>query len=173
LPGEEGEEEEEGCDAQVLFPEAPEEEGREEIELFFDAEAPEVEEGFSGGLDVEVTGFVPEEEVGEEGGAAGGVFAEGFVVVGEEGEPSEGERGGQDEEESGEDAADAAGVEAEEGEAAVLEAVHEEAADEKAGDDEEEIDADESALEPAGEEVIAEDGKDGDRAQSVNVRAIG
>ncbi len=70
------------------------------------------------------------------------------------------------------DAAHAAIVEAQEGEAVALQRAHDQRCDEIARDDEEDIDADEPAARDAQFRVEGDDGEDGDGAQAIDVRAV-
>jgi hypothetical protein len=100
------------------------------------------------------------------------MLAEVSVIIKQEGKPAEDQRGTQYQEQSGKDTQDAAEIEIAQGEAVFAQAVEQDAADQKTGDDEENVDADESAFDPGGKVVIADDGKHRDGAQSVDVRAV-
>ena len=86
--------------------------------------------------------------------------------------PRERDRGGEHDEEGGDDAADAAGVEVGDGECAGGDSRDDDAADEVSGDDEEDVDADVAAGEVRDAEMRGEDEEDGEGAEAVDVGAV-
>jgi hypothetical protein len=116
---------------------------------------------------------VPKGDVG--GGEGGGecVAGEGASFRGRK----QNERGGdgeeQDDVKGGKDASGAALVKAEVAEGAAADVGVDLAADEVAGDDEEDVDAGESAGDEGDAGVVEDDGKYGEGAKAVYVRAIG
>jgi hypothetical protein len=126
---------------------------------------------------VEVAGVLPEVDVGDGEGGGDEGLAEVDELVGEKVDGGDEGEGEQHAEEGGEDAADAAFVKFQDGEAVVGEAgggdvAEDDGADEVAGDDEEDVDADEAAGEAADGHVGAEDGEDGEGAEAVDVGAV-
>jgi len=101
------------------------------------------------------------------------VLAQRGVLVGEQNEPADAVTRRQHDDQRGEDTPDAPAVEVRNAEARCRESTHQDRRDEKAGDDEEDIDADISAWEPLRERVIRDDEEHSQRAQSVDIGAIG
>ncbi|MCY1545673.1 hypothetical protein D9M68_816250 [compost metagenome] len=90
------------------------------VELLFDGQRPQVQQGFVGRGGVEIARLAPEGKVGNEGAAGEHVFAQLLVVHRRQVEPAQGDDGGQHQEERGKNALDTFGVEVGETEPAFL-----------------------------------------------------
>jgi len=146
--------------------------GPEQIELFLDAERPQMQERLESSRSVKVTRFAPQEEIRHEHRACRDVLQQLLVVEVGEREPSEHGHGQQHDGERRDDAPNAPDVEVEQADPAAIGFVEEEAGDQKPGDDEEHIHADKSTRKGARRGMEGSDGQHGDRAQTVDVGAI-
>ncbi|MNS95452.1 hypothetical protein D3C72_1297140 [compost metagenome] len=158
--------------APLALPGQAQQHGPEDVELLLDGQRPQVQQRLGLGGVVEVAGLAPEGEVRDEARARGHVLAQLFPFVRQQGEPAEGHGGQQHQRQRREDALHAARIELAVAEAVALEAAQDDGGDQEARDDEEDVDADEAALDPLRERVVAEHRQHRDGAQPVDVRAV-
>ena len=145
---------------------------KDEVELLLDGQRPEMRQRPQGRVLAEVAGVLPEDEVRGEGGGRGDVLAECLVRVREE-QPAPGSQCRHEhEDQSGEEAQDAAAVEPREREAPLGEPAPDDPRDQVAGDDEEDVDAREAAPHRGREGVEGDDGRDRDGAEAVDVGPV-
>src|ERR1700688_3668964 len=121
---------------------------------------------------VEIAGFAPQHQIRRKTGAGRQMLAEALKLVRQQHIPADEKRGGDDDDKRRENLSDAADVEVEIAEAAVLDGIDDDAADQVAGDDKEDVDADKAALEEIRKRMKRDDGTDGDRAQPIDVGTI-
>ena len=142
------------------------------VELLFDRQRPQVQQGFVGRGGVEITRFAPEGKVGDEGTAGENVFAQLLVVHRRQVEPAQGDDGGQHQEEGGENALDPFGVEVGETKPALLQPRQDDRADEVARNDEKDVHTHKTALDVLREGVVQNHRDHGDGSQTVDVRSV-
>lgn len=159
--------------AKAVFGAQPQYQRKENIELFLNAQAPQVQQRLELAGHVEIAGFPPENEVGNERRATEHVFAQCLVFIGQEGKPAEGHDRQQHQNERWEDTADTAVVESRYAELPLLQILHDNGGNEIAGYDKEDIHTNETATQGVWEGVEGHDAQHGKSPQTINVRSIG
>ena len=154
------------------FPQRPEKEREDEVELFLDGEAPCVEERQLFVDDGEVAAGQPEIDVRDEEGRGGDAFGKADQGFGLHPCPGEGDRGRHHQEERGQDAAGAAFVEAQDRIVAGRDFLIKDGGDQEAADDEKDIDADEAAADGFKACMPEDDGQHRNRPQPVDFTPV-
>jgi hypothetical protein len=131
-----------------------------------------MQEWFQPRLRVEVPRRVEQHEVGREARAAYDLGAEARLLVIEESETAEQGHGDEHNQQGGEEAQRAAGIELREAKALLGNAAAHDARDEKARDHEEDVDSDEAARDELRCGVEGDDCEDGPGPQTVDVGAV-
>ena len=168
-----GDEDRQPEDVEPQLPGQPQNERPDEVELFFDRQAPQVQHGFLVCDGVEISGFADEHEVDDEGRAAGDVFAKLLEFVCDEGQRAEDKRRGHDKDEGREQPADASAEKSRKREIARVQAGEDMRRDEISRDHEEDVDADEPARQSLWKGVINHDREDREGPQAIDFRSVG
>jgi hypothetical protein len=160
------------CDPQMLFSATPQQQGENDVKLFFNTQAPKMQKGFGFCRNVKISGFPPEKKVRDKGGSAKDMLAQSAVFVWKKGEPAKNERGGQNDYQSGKYAAYPATVKIPETESAMLQAIQDDSAYEVTGYNEEDINPNEACLHSTWKSVVGYYGKNGEGPQAVYIWTV-
>ena len=145
------------------------ENGKDDVELLFDREAPQVQQGFAECVLGEVADFFQQADVLHEAGGGVDVFPEVLEFVRQQKAPTEYGDEGEEQDEVRNNAPDAFGVEGAVAERLALQAAEDDAGNEKTGDHKEDVDAEKAAVKGFRKGVINENRQDGEGSQAGDV----
>lgn len=181
--GNHGEQGGNGKKIEPFFPGQPKKERPDDIKLFLDPQTPEMQKRFGFSCLVEIAAFEPEQDIGNEPGTPGNMFAQlgiltvqheinGKKTVAEQKQCPERETGDQNCNQDRINAADASAVKLPERKRAIFKLRKNNGRNQKTGNDEKNIDADETATYDFGKSVKEKYREHGQSPETVNIGAI-
>ncbi|MGX1107867.1 hypothetical protein AB7M47_006250 [Bradyrhizobium elkanii] len=150
----------------------PQQQRPDKIELFLDAERPEMEQRLRLRGRIEIATLRIEQQVCRETRACRNLLSKGHQLARHQKLPSGDEGGDQDDDQGGKNPANATRIERRKAEAPVLNVAIDDPGDQVAGNDEEDIDPDKTPGNILRERVAEHDQRDGNGPQAVDIRPI-
>ena len=183
LTSDDGEQGGNGKKIEPFFPGQPKKKRPDDIKLFLDPQTPEMQKRFGFGCLVEIAAFEPEQDIGNEPGTPGNMFAQlgiltvqheinGKKTVAEQKQCPERETGDQNCNQDRINAADASAVKLPERKRAIFKLRKNNGRNQKAGNDEKDINPDKPTLQIFRKRMKKKNSKNSQCTQSINVMAI-